>query len=129
MTATPRHVLPSRRPTITHTIVVCTERFHVSLGYHPFSFELREIFISGAKVGSDMDSLLDDVSIVLTLALQYNISLKQLMHSLYKGRSEGAKSLIGRIIKLIELEQKKLRNIALLEEAKNFNEFEEYSED
>lgn len=30
---------------------------------------------------------------------------------------------------LIELEQKKLRNIALLEEAKNFNEFEEYSED
>ena len=105
MTATPRHVLPSRRPTITHTIVVGTERFHVSLGYHPFSFELREIFISGAKVGSDMDSLLDDVSIVLSLALQYNISLKQLMHSLYKGRSECAKSLIGRIIKLIELEQ------------------------
>tara|TARA_B100001013_G_scaffold261418_1_gene164115 strand:+ start:1499 stop:1699 length:201 start_codon:yes stop_codon:yes gene_type:complete len=60
-----------------------------------------EVFIAGSKVGSEMQSLLDDCAVLLSLALQYGVPHAQLLHSLHTGRVEGAASLLGQVVELL----------------------------
>jgi hypothetical protein len=98
---TQRQKPPNRRKTETHTLETTTGRYHVSFGYGSKD-RLREVFIRGSKSGSDMDLLLDDASVVLSLALQHGVPPDQLLHSLVNGREEGARSTLAKAIALMQ---------------------------
>ena len=51
-----------------------------------------------------MDILLDEASLIMSLALQNGLSLDQLMHSLNWGRKEKGKSLLASVIKIMKEE-------------------------
>jgi len=104
-----RQKLNNRRPTITRVLETETAKYHVSFGLDLSDMTIREVFIRGYKIGSDMDILLDDASVVLSLALQYGLPLDQLLHSLHKGREEGGTSIVARVIAVMNEEIDKIK--------------------
>ena len=104
-----RQKLNNRRPTITRVLETETAKYYVSFGLDLSDFTVREVFIRGSKIGSDMEILLDDASVVLSLALQYGLPLEQLLHSLHTGREEGGTSIIAKVIAVMNEEIDKIK--------------------
>ena len=104
-----RQKLNNRRPTITRVLETETAKYYISFGLDLGDFTIREVFIRGSKVGSDMEILLDDASVVLSLALQYGLPLEQLLHSLHTGREEGGTSIIAKVIAVMNEEIDKIK--------------------
>jgi hypothetical protein len=71
-----RRRLPNRRPAITETIAVGNTTISASVGFGPDG-RPQEIFLSGAKDGSSMAAILDDASVVISVALQFGISSQE----------------------------------------------------
>ena len=89
-----RQRLPNRRPAITHTLEYNGERYHISIGYDLYA-QPKEVFIRGSKTGSDMDHLLDDAAVVVSIALQNGTNVAQMKRSL-------GDSIINRVMDLID---------------------------
>jgi len=100
-----RKKLPSRRPAVTKLLEMDTNRYYISFGIDPEDGKAREVFIRGSKIGSDMDILLDDASLILSLALQHGLPVDQLMHSLNTGREEDGTSVLAHAIRLMSEEK------------------------
>ena len=75
-----RQRLPSRRPAVTQDIEVGAHRFTASIGFDEHN-RPREIFLSGAKDGTDLAAILNDASVVLSVALQFGIPAAALAQS------------------------------------------------
>lgn len=81
MTTTPsRTRLPNRRPLITETLVVGGQAIEASVGFDAAG-RPRELFLSGAKDGTDLAAILDDASVVLSVALQHGVPPAALVRS------------------------------------------------
>jgi hypothetical protein len=73
MTASPHRTrLPSRRPAITQDILVGNITLSASVGFDETG-QPAEIFLSGAKDGSGLSAILEDASVVISIALQHGI--------------------------------------------------------
>jgi|TARA_R100001143_G_scaffold59642_1_gene58385 hypothetical protein len=103
-----RKKMPDRRPSITRVLDTASGHYYITLGIDPNDEETREVFIRGSKIGSDMDLLLDDASLILSLALQHGLPLDQLMHSLNTGRAEHGKSVLASAIKIMSEEMSEI---------------------
>ena len=67
-----RERLPTRRPSETRRLEWAGRRIHVTIGYDPVSREPREIFYNGGyRSGSDMEALVSDLCIALSVMLQH----------------------------------------------------------
>ena len=62
--------LPNRRPSVTRELEFAGKTYLVSAGFDD-ALELHEVFISGAKTGQDVMNIIEDASVVVSLALQY----------------------------------------------------------
>jgi hypothetical protein len=100
----PRRRLPNRRNAVTETIIIGNAAVSASIGFGPDG-QPQEIFLSGAKDGSSMSAILDDASVVISIALQHGIPAKVLAKSISRapdpmGRISAA-SVIGGALDLI----------------------------
>ena len=95
-----RQCLPNRRPNETVDLLFEGQRYHVTIGFAPDG-RPAEVFCHGAKAGSGMDRLLDDICVALSLLLQHGAKPQDLAHSM--GRLDGgmAASVIGALVDLI----------------------------
>ena len=64
--------LPSRRPAITQNIIGGNITLSASVGFDETG-RPAEIFLSGAKDGSGLAAILEDASVVISVALQHGI--------------------------------------------------------
>ena len=92
----------NRRPCKTHKLQTEHGSAYITIGYTLETMRPCEVFISGPKAGSGLQSLLYDAGVLLSLALQYGVPHKQLLHSLHSGREEGAASLLGEVVELLK---------------------------
>ncbi len=76
-----RHRLPNRRPSLTRTINAGNHRFEVTVGIDPVDGQPREVFLDGAKDGTEMATILDDVAVLVSIALQHGIRATALAKS------------------------------------------------
>ena len=76
-----RHRLPNRRPSETLTLNVGSHILAATVGFDSADGRPREIFLSGAKDGTDMAAILDDAAVTLSIALQHGISAAALAKS------------------------------------------------
>ena len=76
-----RSRLPNRRPSETRTLKVGNHTFHASVGFDPATVRPCEIFLAGAKDGTDMAAILDDASVVISVALQHGVPATALAKS------------------------------------------------
>jgi hypothetical protein len=73
MTASPHRArLPNRRPAITQDIIVNNITLSATLGFDEAG-RPAEIFLSGAKDGSGLAAILEDASVVISVALQRGV--------------------------------------------------------
>ena len=74
--------LPNRRPSVTRELEFAGKTYLVSAGFETVDEPtrvigpkkekvIREVFISGAKTGQDVMNIIEDASVVFSLALQY----------------------------------------------------------
>ena len=70
---TRRRRLPNCRPSETRTLTVGGQQFMVMAGFDPEDGRPREVFLAGAKDGTDMAAILDDASVVISVALQHRV--------------------------------------------------------
>jgi hypothetical protein len=99
-----RRRLPSRRNAATETLVIGNTMVTASIGFDETG-QPAEVFLSGAKDGSGMAAILDDASVVISIALQHGIPAKVLAKSISRapdpmGRISAA-SVIGGALDLI----------------------------
>ena len=72
MIAGPRRRLPPRRHSETRRLAWAGQTIHVTVGYDTDSLEPKEIFYSGGyRCGSDMETLVSDLCIALSVMLQH----------------------------------------------------------
>ncbi len=87
-----RERLPDRRPNETTNLLFGGLRFAVTIGFF-FDGRPGEVFASGAKSGCDLDYLLDDACVALSLLLQHGVEPAALARSM--GRTE--EIVVGRL--------------------------------
>ena len=67
-----RRQLPARRPSETRRLHWAGRTISLTIGYDPDRFEPKEVFYSGGyKRGSDMEALVSDLCIALSVMLQH----------------------------------------------------------
>ncbi|CAK0762601.1 putative Ribonucleotide reductase [uncultured Gammaproteobacteria bacterium] len=90
-----RERLPNRRPNETTTLVFGGMSFSVTIGVFPDG-RPGEVFASGAKIGCDLDYLLDDACVALSLLLQHGVEPAALVGSMGRaGDGATPASIIG----------------------------------
>ena len=97
----PRERLPNRRANETVNVAHGGHAYAVTLGFAPATGEVREIFTTG-KVGSDMDAILNDVCILLSILLQHGVQPSTFAGSMGElGPGGEPASIIGRLAGLL----------------------------
>ena len=94
----PRERLPNRRPSALLTVEHAGRTYEVAVGLYPDA-RPGEVFVSGAKTGSDTDGLLDDVGILISRALQHGDSVEALASGMGRlGDGKTPTSIIGAVL-------------------------------
>ena len=108
MSGPSRRVLPRRRPNTSARIAAGAVAAHATVG---FEAEGRpaEIFLrptGGAKSGSEVDFLLDDLAVIVSVALQHGVPAAALARSVSRGRDGTPTTIAGAAVAfLAELEE------------------------
>ncbi len=98
---TSRQRLPARRPSETETIEHGNAQFKVTVGFFPDG-RVGEVFAGGAKSGSELDGLLDDSAILISLLLQHGVEPGALARTMGRlGDGTEPASIIGAIVDLL----------------------------
>ena len=100
-----RQRLPDRRPSFTTQLTYEANVYSVTLGFDVARDRIGEVFTHGAKVGSGMDRLLDDVCVALSLLLQHGAEPAPLAASMGRlGDGTSPASIVGALADLIARE-------------------------
>lgn len=76
-----RRRLPNRRSSVTHDVAIGNAVVVATVGLNE-SGAPAEVFLSGAKDGSGLAAILDDASVIISIALQHGISARALAKSI-----------------------------------------------
>lgn len=78
--------LPDRRPSYLDRFSFGEPgkevQYEIGIGLDPASHAVREIFLTGTKVGSDTEAVLADVAVVVSLLLQHGPSVDDIRKAL-----------------------------------------------
>ena len=91
-----RQRLPDRRPNETMAVTHEGSTYAVTLGFDPATGGVRAIFTDGARVGSAMDAILADTTIILSILLQHGVRPSSFVGSMGRlGDGTSPASIIG----------------------------------
>jgi hypothetical protein len=85
------------------TVLVHNDRsYSVTLGFDVANDRIGEVFTHGAKIGSNMDAILDDACVALSLLLQHGVEPSSLAASMGRlGDGKTPASIIGALADLL----------------------------
>lgn len=89
-----RRRLPDRRPSLTVEMDRDGLPWRLSFGFDGGG-RVCEVFLDGAKIGSDLEALADDAGVMASLLLQSGMSAKALARHLGNEGGRGAASVLG----------------------------------
>ena len=101
-----RNRLPNRRQVSTVSLMWppnSGERYHVTVGEYENGAP-GEVWVHGAKVGSEFDALLSDASILLSILIQVGYDSDKIAKALGRCESGERASIIGAMADLLALE-------------------------
>lgn len=96
MTAT-RRALPQRRLAENFDIEHNGHRAVVTVGRYD-DRTIGEVFISGHKVGSELEATARDGAVLLSILLQYGVPLSVLRHAITRNGDGTASTLVGAVV-------------------------------
>jgi hypothetical protein len=94
-----RDLLPQRRECSTFTMRYGGQNteFTITTGHYEDG-EIGEVFVNGAKAGSEMESVTRDAAVLLSLAIQHGVPIKTIKHAITRDRDGQATTIIGAVI-------------------------------
>jgi hypothetical protein len=92
-----REALPHRRSAETFELERANTRFAVTVGFYPDG-RVAEVFVTGAKVGSEFEAVARDGAVLLSLALQHGVPLDVMRHALTRESNNEASTVIGMVV-------------------------------
>ena len=94
-----RRELPARRYGETFELRHADHKypFMVTIGRYP-NGDIGEVFVSGAKAGSEVEAVARDGAVLLSLALQYNIPLEVIRRAITRNEDGAASTIIGAVV-------------------------------
>jgi hypothetical protein len=99
---TDRHILPARRACETFEMTHGAQNtaFQVTVGFFaPFGErQIGEVFITGAKTGSDFEAVARDGAILLSLCLQHGVPLQTIAGALTRNENGDPSTVIGAVV-------------------------------
>lgn len=101
-----RKMLPARRHCETFEIRHGGQGavFHVTLGHYDDCVSVGEIFISGAKAGSDVEANVRDGAILVSLALQHGVPIQTMASAITREANGEPSTVIGRVLDTLQRE-------------------------
>jgi hypothetical protein len=97
-----RRELPTRRYSETFELAHNSHRnkFSITVGLYPEG-DVGELFISGAKTGSDLEAHIHDAAIAISIALQYGAPLAVLAHAMTREANGAPSTVVGRALDVL----------------------------
>lgn len=94
-----RNTLPARRLCETFDLEHGGQntKFTVTLGRFPTGL-VGEVFISGAKAGSEVDAVARDGAVLLSIAMQYGVPIETIRHAITRNGDGSASTIIGAVV-------------------------------
>lgn len=92
--------LPNRRPCETFELTRNNQRYHITIGTHPETHEVAEVFAYGPKVGSEAAWMLQDWCIRQSRSFQNGESPSDMVGSVIRDGDGIPASIFGDIIDL-----------------------------
>lgn len=92
-----RESLPPRRFCETVEVMWGGRPIQIGIGYFDDG-RPAEVFVTGVKVGTDVQAEMRDAAIVLSLALQFGCPFETIVRSLTRDENEHAASIIGMVV-------------------------------
>ena len=92
-----RRVLPRRRAAETFDLLFRNQPFTVTVGFFADGTP-GEVFINNCKTGNDVESIVRDAGVLLSLALQHGVPPETIRHAVARGASEEPASILGAIV-------------------------------
>jgi ribonucleoside-diphosphate reductase alpha chain len=89
--------LPDRRECTTFDVRHGAHAFQVTFGLYP-DHTVGEVFISGGKVGSELEAVTRDSAILISLALQHGVRLDVVRHAITRNADGSPSSIIGAVL-------------------------------
>lgn len=108
---TPRRALPQRRACETFDLRHGTQRsaFAVTVGRFDDGV-IAEVFIAGAKAGSEVEAVARDGAVLLSIALQYGVPLSVIRGSLTREANESPSTIIGAVVDRLAVNENRQRS-------------------
>lgn len=95
-----REKLPNRRQNENRTLTYNGVTVEVSFGYDDED-RVREVFVTTRKLGSAVDIMSRDVTVLLSFLLQYDCDLKEVVEVLSSDERGNPEGLAGKIATII----------------------------
>ena len=98
---TTRRALPQRRFCETFKLrrMQANRAYHITVGYYDGDDRAPgEVFIAGAKAGQEIEAILRDAAVLISLCLQHGVPLETVQHALTKDDDGKHSSVIGAIM-------------------------------
>ncbi len=105
-----RERLPDRR--FAETFMLRWGRFNtefaITIGYYPSRRIPAEVFISGAKAGSDVDASTRDNAVLISLALQHGVPLATMQAAVTREQDGTPSTIAGKVIDMLAANELKV---------------------
>ena len=98
-----RRRLPDRRPAETADLHFGGQAFAVTIGFYPDG-RPGEVFADGVRSGSDLEALLDDACVTLSLLLQHGVEPARIAGSMGRLGDRRPASAIGAVADHLAME-------------------------
>jgi len=99
---TERKVMPQRRVSETFELVHGGQNtmFQVTLGFYVDN-TIGEVFVSGAKAGSDVDALTRDGAVLVSLGLQHGVPVDVMQKAITREPDGRPSTIVGAVVDVI----------------------------
>lgn len=100
MTLPTRRRIPNRRHAETFEMSHGNKsaRFKVTVGFWPDRAGPAEVFVSGAKAGTEIEAVARDGAVLLSIAMQYGVPLAVIGGAITREQDGSPSSIIGAVV-------------------------------
>jgi hypothetical protein len=107
MTGRARDRLPQRRYGETFELKHGGQNtpFQITLGFYPDG-TIGEVFISGAKAGSEVEAVARDGAVLLSILLQYGAPLETIKHAITRNSDGSPSTIVGAVVDMLSIQER-----------------------
>jgi len=92
-----RRTLPQRRVAETFELRHRGQAVAVTVGYYSDG-TVGEVFVTGSKVGSELEAIARDGAVLLSIAVQHRVPLNEMRNAVTREANGSASTIIGAVL-------------------------------